>query len=119
MAGRRSKFSDSLQGQMVALYKEGKTDREVAKAVGISVRTLHNWKASNSAFLHSIKESKAVADEQVEAALFSRAIGYSYMVEKTFKSEGKITRAEFSKHCPPDLKAIIFWLRNRRPDLWR
>lgn len=119
MAGRHSKFNDALQGQMLTLYKEGKTDLEVARAVGISVRTVHNWKARNSAFLHSIKEAKAVADARVESALYLRATGYSYPTEKVFCSDGKIIRAETLKHCPPDVTAMIFWLKNRRPDLWR
>jgi hypothetical protein len=25
----------------------------------------------------------------------------------------------YTEHCPPDTTACIFWLKNRRPDLWR
>ncbi len=104
---------------MLALYEEGKTDAEVARAVGISLRTIHYWKAGNSAFLHTIKAAKAVIDDRVEAALFRRAMGYTHAAEKVFCSREKVVRVETIKHYPPDATAMIFWLKNRRPEVWR
>jgi hypothetical protein len=119
MAGRRSKFNAVMQDQMLSLYKAGKTDAEVAKAVSVSVRTIHNWKAGNSAFFHSIREAKAVIDGFVEAALFRRAMGYTHTAEKVFFWRGTVYRVETIKHYPPDPKSIALWLRNRCPERWR
>ena len=119
MAGRRSKFNAVLQEKMLALYKTGKTDVEVARAVGVSVRSIHNWKAGNSAFLHSIKEAKAIIDGYVEAALFRRAIGYTHAAEKVFFYKGEVHRVETIKHYPPCPASAALWLRNRCPEKWR
>jgi len=119
MAGRPSKFTPELQKKMLALYEKGKTDKEVARTVGVSVRALHYWKAGNFAFLHSIKGAKKIADDLVEAALFRCAMGYTYNTEKIFLFKGKPVRVETFKHCPPNPTAMIFWLKNRCPERWR
>ena len=117
--GRPSAFNAALCEKMISLYKSGKTDAEVAEIIGVCVRTIHIWKGKHPDFLHSLKEAKAIADDLVEASLFSRAIGYTHEAEQVFCSFGKVTRVKTFKHYPPDVTAQIFWLKNRRPDLWR
>lgn len=46
-------------------------------------------------------------------SLYHRAIGYSYGAVKIFMHDGKPVEV------PPDVAACIFWLKNRRPHLWR
>ena len=68
----------------------------------------------------SLKAGKSQADAEVADRLFKRATGYSHKDTKFATFEGKITDAkEFTKHYPPDTIACIFWLKNRRPELWR
>ena len=117
---RPSKFNIALSEKMIELYNKGKTDRQVAEIIGVSERTITNWKASNPGFLLSLKEAKQGADDLVEASLFSRAIGYTNPEEKIFcDKDGNIIRAPTLKHYAPDVTAQIFWLKNRRPELWR
>ncbi len=104
---------------MIALYESGKTDDQVARIVGVSVRTINNWKGSNPEFLHALKSAKEIADDLVEASLFSRATGYTHIEEKIFLYEGYPVRVKTKKHYPPDVTAGIFWLKNRQPDRWR
>lgn len=116
---RPSKFNTALSEKIVSLYEEGKTDDQVAEIIGVSVRTLFNWKAKHPEFVQSIRESKQAADELVEASLFSRALGYSFEEEKIFcTKDGEIVRAKTIRHIPPDVKAQIFWLMNRQRDQW-
>lgn len=119
MRGRPTKFTDALREKILALYEAGKTDAQVAKIIGVSRRTITNWKGADSEFLLTVKESKSVADDLVEASLFSRATGYSHAEEKIFVYEGHIIRAPTVKHYPPDVTAGIFWLCNRQPDRWK
>lgn len=42
-------------------------------------------------------------DDAVENALFQRAVGFE-------QPDGKFS--------PPDVRAAVFWLKNRRPDEW-
>ena len=118
MAGKSS-FNESLGERMLKLYRAGKTDAQVAFIIGVSVRTIHNWKGRHPEFFHSLKEAKQVADDLVEASLFSRATGYSHVEEKIFQFEGRIIRAKTRKQYPPDTTAAIFWLKNRQPERWR
>ncbi|MCI5778287.1 MAG: hypothetical protein MR051_00460 [Lentisphaeria bacterium] len=45
-----------------------------------------------------------VRDDQVEDALLRRAVGYE---------------DESGKSVPPDVRAAMYWLENRRPDRWK
>ena len=52
--------------------------------------------------------------------MFHRANGYSHKAEKiAFDKDGNALRAEYVEHYPPDTASAIFWLKNRRRDLWR
>ena len=53
---------------------------------------------------------------EVENALFRRAIGYEYD-EVTYECGVETKRVR--KHVVGDVTAQIYWLKNRRPDLWR
>lgn len=74
--------------------RDGLTDEQIAKNMGVSVKTLFNWKTAYLPILQALKKGKEVVDYQVENALLSSAL------------EGNTT-------------AQIFWLKNRRPDKWR
>jgi hypothetical protein len=61
-----------------------------------------------------------LADERVTRSLYQRANGYDYDSEKVFcNAAGEVTRVPVKVHVPPDTVACIFWLKNRRKDLWR
>src|SRR3546814_5222390 len=47
------------------------------------------------------------------------AVGYTFESEKIFCHDGVVTRAPTVEHVPPSTTAQIFWLKNRRRDLWR
>lgn len=104
---------------MLALYAAGKTDEEVADIVGVTARAIYVWKGKHPEFFQSLKAAKAIADDLVEASLFQRAVGYSHPSEQIFCYKGGEVRVPITKHYPPDVTAQIFWLKNRRPDLWR
>ena len=74
--------------------RNGATDEEVAKRLGISKDTFYEYKKQYSDFSDTLKETKAYVDAQVENALLQNAL------------KGNIT-------------AQIFWLKNRRPKVWR
>ncbi len=119
LRGRPHTFTEAIGQKIVALYKEGKTDREVAKLTGISKQTIYNWRNKFPELMDSIKESKDVADDLVEACLFARATGYNYTKVTKGISFTKEWELRTPTHVPPDVGAQIFWLKNRRPHLWR
>jgi hypothetical protein len=106
------------------LIESGKTEEQIAEIVGVSKSTINNWKGKHPEFLYAIRESRQVADELVEAALFNRAMGYSvsYPETKVFCTKsGEIITETITKHVshPPDTTAAMFWLRNRQPGNWK
>lgn len=84
--------------------RSGLTDEKIAKNMGISCSTLYQWKRDYLEISEALKESKEVADFEVENSLFNLATGF-------VDSEGK--------WHPPNITAIIFWLKNRKPQEWR
>lgn len=116
--GRPSKFGSIDIEQVKKLAKKGFTDRELADFFGVTERTWHNWK-KNESFFHSLKESKELADREVEKALFERACGYKHPDEKILVAGGDVRVVKTMKYYPPDPTAAIFWLKNRKPQDWR
>lgn len=74
--------------------RDGLTDEDIAKNIGISRTTLYEWKNKYPDIANTLKKSKEVVDRIIENALFKKA------------SEG-------------DTTSMIFWLKNRKPSMWR
>ena len=117
--GRPSSFNPALIPAIRLLCEKGATDAELAVACGVTERTIGNWKNEKPEFFQTIKDAKAEADDRVERALFERATGYSHPAVKIFQYEGSIVEKEYVEHYAPDATSMIFWLKNRRSDLWR
>lgn len=112
-------FHAEFIAEATELGLSGATDFEAAEALGISVRTLHVWKARDERFAKALSISKDIADGKIEASLYHKARGYSFHSEKIFHHEGQITRVPVIEHVPPDTTAMIFWLKNRQRERWR
>ncbi len=116
---------DGLQ-LLGAWARDGLTDEQIAKNMGICRDTLIQWKKRFPDISDTLKRGKEVVDVEVENALLKRALGYSTtevtreraLNPETGKVELVVTKA-VTKEVPPDTTAQIFWLKNRRPDLWR
>lgn len=120
--GRPSKIQEEMTIRFaVYLAGEGKTDVEIAEYLGITERTLNNWKHTHAQFFQSLKDAKRLEDAKVEKSLFERALGYSHPEEKLFfdSKVGEVVSYQTTKHYPPDPTSMIFWLKNRQPKLWR
>lgn len=109
-----------------AWARDGLTDEQIAHNMGITRETLRVWKNKFSVISATLKRGKEVVDVEVENALLKRALGYTYT--ETTKERGVnpetgkvelITTKVVTKEVVPDTTAQIFWLKNRRPDLWR
>lgn len=115
----RTKYADVSLKQVMALAKEGRTERQIALEIGVHQGTISAWKMRYPEFRDLLETWKYDADRLVEQSLFERATGYDHWEEKIFCSkDGHVTRVETMKHYPPDVKAIMFWLNNRQPQLW-
>lgn len=96
--------------------RDGLTDEQIAKNMGINRATLIDWKKKYSNISNTLKKGKEVVDIEVENALLKRALGYKYD-EVTY--ENGVETKRVTKEVQPDTTAQIFWLKNRKPDKWR
>lgn len=74
--------------------RDGLTDEQLAGKMGINPATLYDWKRKYAEISEALKKGKEIVDYEVEKALLTKALG-------------------------GDTTALIFWLKNRRPDKWR
>ncbi len=111
--------------------RDGLTDEQIAHNMGISKDTFYKWKARFADFADALKKNKEVVDREVENALHKRAIGFKVQVNKPLKvkreyfdeygrkcSVEEVVQAEETVYIPPDTTAQIFWLKNRKRDVW-
>lgn len=116
---RPSKFNPAFCEQATKLCRLGATDPALADFFEVSESTLSKWKVDYPQFSEALKAGKALADAEVGERLFQRATGYSHPDVHISNYQGEVTKTEIVKHYPPDTTACIFWLKNRRPDVWR
>lgn len=112
--------------------RNGLTDEQIARNMGITTRTLYKWQEKYVQIFHALKRGKEVVDLEVENALLKSALGHTITVkkpikvktEKQLKDKGKIVEehieyVEEEVYIPPSNVAQIFWLKNRKADSWR
>lgn len=121
VGGRPTLYKPEYDEQARKLCLLGATDQEMADFFGVEVRTVYRWKNEHESFCQSLKAGKEVADERVERSLYQKAIGYEQDAVKIFMPSGAEAPvyANYREKLAPDTTAAIFWLKNRRPDLWR
>lgn len=119
MGGRPTAYKPDYATKAKLLASLGATDLEVSQFFEVSLRTIHRWKVDHEEFREALQLGKDEADRKVEESLYRRAVGYTFDSEKVLVVDKEIQRIETVEHVPPDTKAAMFWLQNRRPGIWR
>ena len=120
--GRPSKYEEYVKPRLLeitALCRDGYTMEDIAKKLGIAKGTLYEYQNKYKELKDALKKGREVADIEIENALFKSALGYT--VEETVKEEdeeGNIKIKTIKKYIVPSQTAQIFWLKNRKPDIW-
>lgn len=119
--GRPSKYRPEFAAQALKLCRLGATDKELADFFEVNEDTIYEWKKVHIEFSEALKGGKAAADAEVADKLFKRATGYEHDAVKIVANAntGQEHIVNYTERYAPDTTAAIFWLKNRRPDLWR
>lgn len=126
--GAKGKYEKWLLPENLTLIqgwrRDGLSDEQVAKNIGINRSTLYAWIDRYKEFSDAYKKGSETAIYEVENALFKSACGYDVTEAETIKTtapDGSETTQVRKKlrHIPPNVGAICFILKNRRPEKWR
>jgi hypothetical protein len=124
--GRKIKYNPDTFPLLAEGYaREGFNDKQIADKLGIGLSSFYKYQREFSEFLESLKKGKAPVDFKAENALLKRVLGYTYeekTTEMRIDEKGNtkpVVVKIVKKEVPPETTAIIFWLKNRRPDKWR
>jgi hypothetical protein len=93
----QSKYDTHVKDKLILVEgwaRDGLTEEQIARNLGISYSTFKDYKNKHSALLTALKKGKEVVDYEVENALYKAAVN------------GNVT-------------AMIFWLKNRKPHGWK
>jgi len=124
----KGKFENWITEDGLLLLKgwarDGLTDEEIAKKMGINVATLYRWKDKYCNICEALKKGREPADVILEDTAFERATQWKTVKEITkelkFDRESGETRLmvtkEVEKRVPPDSTLLIFLMKNRMKD---
>lgn len=103
--------------------RDGLSQEQIAHNVGVRRQTIGEWKKKSAVIAGALKKGAEIIDYEVENALVKRIKGFTTKSKQTFitQTAGITTKRVViteTEHAP-DTTAIIFWLKNRRPDKWR
>ena len=116
--GPASSYKPQYARQARQLCKLGAINREIARSFGVSERTIGNWLRQHPDFKEAVLHGRLEADSCIAERLYERAKGCVLPIVKIVEIDGKPQEVRYQQQLPPDTRACIFWLRNRRPQNW-
>lgn len=136
--GRPTDYREEYVEQAFNYALLGATNDQMAEFFGVAKSTFALWFKKSTEFSEAIKKGRHDADAQVVKSLYKRATGYTCR-EVTYEKIGSKEEAmEISregeieevtedmyklkvtvKEIAPDPVSTFFWLKNRRPEIWR
>jgi DNA-binding XRE family transcriptional regulator len=134
MAKGKFKYWLTKEGllKLEAWARDGLKDEDISKKLDINRTTLYDWKNKYPDISDALKKGKEIVDIEVENSLLSNALGFEYEEEIAFKckkvfydmqgrkcEEEEIKIAKIKRYKCAETTADIFWLKNRKPGVWR
>ena len=104
--------------------RDGYTMQDIANRIGITDKTLREWRKEYPEIQKAISNGKEIIDYKVENALLKSALGYKTKEAKvtTIMRYGKVVETQkevTEKDQAPNVTACQVWLYNRCPDKWK
>ena len=117
--GRPTLYKPEHAARALELCARGATNPDLAGRFGVARSTIDLWIASHPEFAEAVQQGRDVADAIAVESLFTRVTGYNRPAEKVFLYRGEPRTVTYTAHVPPETRACMYWLRNRRPEDWR
>lgn len=125
--GRPSKYEKLVKSRLFEISewrRIGWTEEEIAKELGLSRRTLTQYKHLYPEFLRALKNETEELVKELRGALVRRAKGYQYIETKKIyerNEDGQLVHVrteETTKSQPADVAALNLALKNFDRDNW-
>ena len=104
--------------------RDGLSDRDVAKQMGIAPETLCRWKARSESIRQVLTKTKEIIDRELEESMFKRASGYyvdEWVEEYRYDEHGNeflTYRKKTRKYIPPSETMQIFLSKHQIRGKW-
>lgn len=123
----KPKYYDQVKpylDRLPAWRKQGMTEKQIAKRLGIAYSTLNLYKVEHLELSEALKKGREELIEELETSLYRKAMGFQYEeTEEYIEQKGdKISlkrKKVLKKNALPDTGALAFALKNLDPDRWR
>lgn len=132
----KSKWETHVKDKLILVEgwaRDGLTNEQIAEKLGIGKTTFYKYLEEHVELSELLKRGKEVVDTEVENTLLKKALGSKETLKKAVKLKqviysdaGKklkefeeIVMVEEEVLITPDTTAQIFWLKNRKPGVWR
>lgn len=121
MSDHKSKYDPSCIPIVENCARMGMTTDEMGEVLGLTGRTLRNYRSRYPEFKAAIDAGKEDADDRVVATLYKAAtVGFT-SVKKTTKINKKtneIIEITEETQTTPSVQACMKWLHNRQRQTW-
>lgn len=97
----------------------GATNAELAAFFGVTERCILKWMDEKPDFKEAVNAGKMLPDAEVAESLYWSAKGYEREEMDIKVVNGVIVETPYTRHYPPNPTSLIFYLCNRRKDLYR
>ena len=118
--GRKSKYETHVKPRLKEIeewVKEGATDEEIAKALGVAVSSLNLYKTQYTLLSEAFAHGRKAVVIRIKEALLKKALGFTYEEEKRVGKKDKngeniVLVEKYTRYCPPSETAAAMLLRN-------
>ncbi len=117
MAGRKNKYNTAVKPYLEEInqkIREGVTESEIAKSLGISVATLNNYKLAHPELVEALQKNKGsdVLQKLVNSGIEASVGYYKDEITITTNAKGEETKVVSRKWYPPNPALQKFYVLN-------
>lgn len=100
--------------------RDGLSITQICTNLGVHTKYWYKAIDASDEFARIATRTKDVVDREIENAMYKRAMGYEYDEVTEEYEMGFLTKKKVvHKQVPPDTGAQVFWLKNRKSDVWK
>lgn len=120
MTGRKCKYNETFDITAEGLARQGVTDANIAKALGISERVFYEYQKKFPQFRQALARGRMPINFEMENLLLKKARGFE-LTERYLETDANgnpLKQKVWRKQIPPDTAAILEWLAHHMPEKW-